>query len=494
MCKEHNVDQLIGASVDYINQTRIQSLLTQVENVVVASEKQLSRINFNYNEALKELNSGKLKIDEYILKNRGGEKGLHGFIAEAAQASISNSKKLMDGFKKEIQHLDDNGKADLLINNEPVQVKFYNSIPDGLATAKNYDDMAMMYPKDTMDIIKKVLAKEKHIETKDGVLSAHKIEKISNLIEDESKRRSLPPEKWLMSSTLDYEEVQKGKISATMSRENQTLRKEFQDKKSHTLTEKEKSVNKIRQNHKANFKEANKAALVGASIQGGITLGYEIYNKSKEGKNVWQYNIDDWQELGLSSGKSAIKGYVTGSSIYLMTNTLGLSAPLASAATSATFNLVNTIKLYRKNEIDEQGFIDSIISSSFDLSGATIGAIIGEAIIPIPILGAVIGTSITSSVLQVGKDILNKSEKNILLDYLKQIERYATTLNIKHQEKYNNLVSKYQVIFQQQDFVFDLSINVKLRFMESIEMAYLVGVNEEEILQDIEDIDRYFLN
>ena len=59
-----------------------------------------------------------------IESNRGGENGVHGFIAEQLETGIGNAKSIMDGNGIQYVLLDDNGRDDLLIGSTPVQMKF----------------------------------------------------------------------------------------------------------------------------------------------------------------------------------------------------------------------------------------------------------------------------------------------------------------------------------------------------------------------------------
>ena len=53
---------------------------------------------------------------------------------------------------------------------------------------------------------------------------------------------------------------------------------------------------------------------------------------------------------------------------------------------------------------------------------------------------------------------------------------------------------KYHKLGRLQDYSFDLSINTRLRFEYSIELAEYIGVSDDEILHDLSEIDSYFLS
>ena len=55
-------------------------------------------------------------------------------------------------------------------------------------------------------------------------------------------------------------------------------------------------------------------------------------------------------------------------------------------------------------------------------------------------------------------------------------------------------MDKYHKLGQLQDYSFDLSINTRLRFEYTIELAEYIGVSDDEILHDLSEIDSYFLS
>lgn len=70
-------EQGVAAWIDYLNQLRLNELLVR-----------LSSQDVNLELALAELQKMKGNIATLIENNRGGVKGMHGFIAEAADVGI----------------------------------------------------------------------------------------------------------------------------------------------------------------------------------------------------------------------------------------------------------------------------------------------------------------------------------------------------------------------------------------------------------------------
>ena len=88
--------------------------------------------------------------------------------------------------------------------------------------------------------------------------------------------------------------------------------------KQKSTIQKESDSDRLRahQESQPSFGEASKVAGIGAAIQGGVNLGIFVYQKHKEGKEVWNFDIEDWKECGISTAKGAIKVGISGYAIY----------------------------------------------------------------------------------------------------------------------------------------------------------------------------------
>ena len=131
--------------------------------------------------------------------------------------------------------------------------------------------------------------------------------------------------------------------------------------------------------------------------------------------------------------------------------------------------------------------------NAIDATGAAIGAAIGQTVIPIPIVGALVGSIVTTTALSLGKGVLNKHEIKVINLYQEKVNAYVEKLDKEYQVKLDELLNKYQKLGELQRYSFDFNINVQLRFVSSINLARLVGVAEEKILKDEEEIDDFFL-
>ena len=76
-------EQAVAAWIEYLNQQRLTELI-----------RQLGEQDINLSRSLEVLAATKNIIGDIVTSNRGGGKGMHGFIAEAAECGIGNAKTL----------------------------------------------------------------------------------------------------------------------------------------------------------------------------------------------------------------------------------------------------------------------------------------------------------------------------------------------------------------------------------------------------------------
>lgn len=490
---DNNISQGIAGYVQYLNDLRLTDLVANLEKILTAETDKLAELASRQAKALSSIDWANLEIQNIVEINRGGDNGIHGFIAEFAETGITNARRAFQGLKQSTYILNDNGPADLLVHGKEVQVKFYGNLLNEIKTSSNYQNMKMMFPKDHMEVFQKVMKGETTLEYNGNRLSLAQIENIKKLIKQESALRGEEWPKWMKSSALDYSSVQKGTIDQTLSNEVNEINKKasFQQQKINQQAQQDRNI--AHKNAQPNMGEATKAAGIGAAVQGGLNLGVFIYQKHKNGKEVWNFTKDDWIEGGVTTFKGVAKGGITGYAIYGLTNVCHLAAPSAGAITSGTFGLADAIIKFRMGEIDDDGFVNLITVNAIDAAGAAIGAAIGQAIIPIPVVGALIGSIVATTALSLGKEMFNKRELELLNQYQKRIDSFIEKLDAIYKKQLEELLDKYNQLGELQKYAFDFNLNVQLQFVGSIDIARFVGVDEDKILHNESEIDNFFI-
>lgn len=480
--------QGIGAYVNYLNNLRIQDL--QIAMKIIDDEAR--RVVLNKDNASKILNYTKDNIEDVILKKRGGDYGGHGFIAEFAEAGIVNARRAIEGLNPIVKVLNDNGPADLLIGRNTVQMKFYINLQKELKQSFRYNaKMKMMFPKDHVLVFEKIMSGAKEVDFNGNRLSIKQITDIRQTIDEITKSKGLNSYKsWMKSSVLDYKDSQKNSINAILDFEKKNISK--------TAKIKKEELNKKRlvaqKRALPNIKEANRVAKNTALLQGSFSLIFSIYNKYSDGKSIFQFDQDDWKECGLEALEGSVKGAISGYAIYGLTNVCKMSAPNASAFVTASYGIVDIITKLRTNEITENEFINFITINTLDTTLATIGSCVGQSLIPVPVLGAVVGSIATSIIWEIGKGILNDREQELIQNYKEDLDNHIKNLDDKYKIIFNDIIDKYYKLGRLQDYSFDLSLNTRLRFEYSIELAEKLEISDNQILHNLDEIDNYFLN
>lgn len=480
--------QGIGAYVNCLNNLRIQDLQIAMKMI----EDEARHVILNKDNASKILNYARDNIEDVILKNRGGEYGGHGFIAEFAEAGIVNARRAFEGLNPIVKVLNDNGPADLLIGRNTIQMKFYNNLRDELAQSFHYSaKMKMMFPKDHVLVYEKIMAGAKEVEFNGKKLSIKQITDIRQMINDITESKGLTSYKsWMKSSVLNYDDAQRNSINKVLDLEKIKIDKKVKVKR------RELAKKKIlaKKNSLPNLREANKIAKNTFLLQGGLALMSAVYGKYKEGKTIFEFEQSDWLDCGLETVEGAVKGCISGYAIYGLTNVFKMSAPNASAFVTASYGMVDIITKLRTNEITEDEFINFITINTLDTTLATIGSCVGQTLIPVPVLGAVVGSIATSIIWEIGKGILSDREQELIQNYRENLDNHIKNLDDKYKIIFNDIMDKYHKLGRLQDYSFDLSINTRLRFEYSIELAEYIGVSDDEILHDLSEIDSYFLS
>ncbi len=115
----------------------------------------------------------------------------------------------------------------------------------------------------------------------------------------------------------------------------------------------------------------------------------------------------------------------------------------------------------------------------------------GQTIIPIPILGAVIGNSVGTVLYQIGKDNLNKKENAFFEHYISE----QSVLDESLENKYGNYIRMHNEAMTDYCSLLEKAFSPvpEIAFSGSIRLAKNLNIPVSEILSDIGEIDRYFM-
>lgn len=468
-------EQATAAWIGHLNQVRVDTMM-----------ERLSQQNLNLEEALKELSELKAFVGntDLIL---GSSLTKHGEIAEHVQVNFSNARNLVEGLERNhtFEGVGRTAPEDYLRNGQMVQSKFYNDskntldavrehlekYPDFVKNGGSYD-----IPKEQYDEIVRVL---KLADSNPSALSKSdwRLVRAAKAFQDKT---GLDFQKDVNPAVTDYKSVQQGKIDETIKQEEQNIK------------EKDKEQRKgIIDDGKPTLKEGAKVAAVGAALEGGVTFCMAVAGKRKEGKKFAEFTEEDWKDIGLETGKGAIKGGIRGGTVYALTNFTATPANVASAYVSAAFGVAAQASAYRNGEISKEDFVINCETVALDVTVSAIASTIGQVVIPIPVLGALIGNVAGEFVYGLCKQYAGEKEVKAIEDYRSQI----AILNQQLDEQFRQLLMEIEHVMKRfvslEAMAFDEDINKA--FSGSVLLAREVGVEEKKILKTKAEIDQFFM-
>lgn len=475
-----NQEQAVASWINYLNQLRLDAL-----------SKALNEQDANLSQAIKTIDATfKVIRDDIVIRNRGGIKGMHGFIAEVAECGIGNARQAIQGKAPNYIWINDNGPADLVRDGIPIQQKFVNAgnhlslqaIKQHLESYPWFLGQGGKYqiPEDHYKKICYLLSIPKEqaykMATSTGEFSLKQWQEVQDFFNNgDVKLSDIEPSK------LSYKDVLPGKIEDTLKNEKSSLRETDKEIRQQAYEDSKPTLN-----------EGMKAAAAAAVIEGGFTFITAIIRKIKTGKSIKDFNEDDWTEILKESGVSFAKGGIRGASIYALTNFTATPAAVANSLVTASFGVAQQTYLLKTGAISTEDFILNSEVLCLDVSVSALSSFVGQAIIPVPVLGAVIGNTVGMFIYSVAKDNLKKKERMILEGYLRELEELEKSLDREYRiyvRKLNEELRKFYALLEDA-----FAVNCSAALEGSVELATYLGVPAEELLKNSAEVDDYFLN
>lgn len=479
--RKSNQEQAVAAWVNYLNQLRLDNLLSAH-----------NRQDMNLKDALASIDEAIRKIDlEVVATNRGGVKGIHGFIAEVAEVGVDNARSQIRGGDAVSKWVNDNGPVDLMRSGVEIQQKFVaaggrfglGAIADHLQKYPDFVENGGKYqiPRDHFEVIQKLRTmpreEARRLLTRGGDGPSFKQwERVQSFLQESPVGiDSLEP------SHLEYAQAQKGAIGATMAAEKESLRSIDQSLRDDAYQE-----------SRPTLREGAKATLAAAAIEGGTALVLAVVEKRRAGTQLRDFTGEDWADIAGEGGFGVVKGGVRGASIYWLTNFTATSAAVASSIVTAAFGVAEQANKLRRGEIDELEFIENAELVCLETAISALSSVIGQALIPVPVLGAVIGNTVGIIMYKAVSSSLSKREASLIERYLGEQRALDEQLAAEYQELIEKLdasMSDYLAVLERA-----FSPDVEVALLGSVELALELGVASDEVLNSDEKVLAYFLD
>lgn len=489
-------DQFIAAGVDGLNQWKKITIAKELEAAIKDKAHAHQLQNEHFERAMQHV----LHVRQFLSNPEtilGSTRTKHGEVAEQMEVHIRNAWAALTG-KSSVATFDQvrrTAPEDFLLNGLKFQSKFINGTNNTLSHVlshfSKYQDQTMHYmiPKDQYEIIEAIRSGNPP-----GHLSAKTVQAILKKVQEIEQRTGRSFQDLVKPSISNYGDVQLGKAGETVSNHQDKLIDENEQIKNQIDEEAKRKQQSIEAKQGPSFKEGAKTAGAAAAISAALNTMTIMYTKIKSGKKIQNFDAEDWKEIGLSSAKAGAKGGLTAGSIYALTNLTSLSAPFAGAVTSAAMGLTSLMTDLQTDQITMDEFVTEGQILCIEAGIASIGGAIGTMLIPVPVLGSIIGTVTANFIWGFAKDKLGEKE----LELKKQLDAYTDSILAKIDSAYQDIIAKIDATYAQYtsliEAAFDKNANTAVLAAASVNLAVAVDVEESRILKNDEELDAFFLN
>lgn len=363
----------------------------------------------------------------------------HGEVAEHIQVEIGNGQRIMEGLSPNASiDVGRTAPEDYLVDGIKVQSKFINSPKKTLEAIIEHSQKYPFFtqeegyyhcPKDYYEVLVKIAKGERVEGLKDSTVRI--IQEKIQLIETETGKSFFEIVKPGIST---YDEVQLGRVGHTLDKYEEEFVQQCADRQRSINNERKEVLNEAQHITDPSWIEATKFAILSAAIQGLSAATIKVYQKIKGGKNISEFSIEDWKDIGYDFTVNGTKGGISGVAIYVMTKVGRLSAPFAGAITSSTIGTAELLFAYKKSEISLDDFADCLCALNVEAGLVAVGSAIGQCAIPIPALGAIVGMAVTKSAVMVTKHIMGEQERALCEKLQAMYNQTISALDEKYQE------------------------------------------------------------
>ncbi|MFW5966411.1 MAG: hypothetical protein ACOCV2_02780 [Persicimonas sp.] len=412
----------------------------------------------------------------------------HGEIAEQVHVGVRRAKDALNGraFGAEIDGVCRVGPVDYVVDGVDIQSKYINGITNSLdhvlAHADKYPNFAR--GEGRYHIARDMYEKLSTLRAGGEIegLSARKMRTIERKLEELEVVTGRSVDDLLEPGEATYSEVQQGKIHETIEDREEALAERNEELKE-----------EVRGEHGPSLGGFAKATAIGAGVGGAVGLGEALWSKYKDGKNPFggDFDAEDWSEVGITAGKGGAGGGVAGGSLYLLTNSTDLTAPFAGSMVSGVMGIGSLLQQYHAGALDADQFVEMSHFVAAEAAIVGLASATGQAVIPVPMLGAFIGGLAGKWTAAALEGALGDSEEELIA----RLEAYESWAVEQLDEECRVVLGELDDHFESLEhftaLAFDEAVNLDLRLQASIELAETVGVSDEKILRSTSDLDAF---
>ena len=151
------------------------------------------------------------------------------------------------------------------------------------------------------------------------------------------------------------------------------------------------------------------------------------------------------------------------------------------------------LRQHHSGRLDGDQFVELSHIIAADAAIVGLAAAAGQALIPIPVLGAFVGSLAGKIVASAIKDGLGAAESELIARLAAYEKRALEQLD----EEFRAFIKKLDTYFGNLErlvkVAFDNTVNTALRLEASIQFAEIVGVSDRGILRNTDDLDAFMM-
>lgn len=188
---------------------------------------------------------------------------------------------------------------------------------------------------------------------------------------------------------------------------------------------------------------------------------------------------------------SGFNGGIRGVAVYGMSNFTATPAAVASALVTATFGVLTEAGRLKAGTINQEDFLINSEIFCLDAAVSAVSSILGETLISIPVLGAIIGNMAGMFLYGIAKNAMSEEEQRVILRYNQNKTALEETLALQYRLLMEQIEEEIKRFDSLVEWAFSEDANIA--FEESIKLAEHCGVRQDRILRKKSDIDEYYL-
>jgi hypothetical protein len=170
--------------------------------------------------------------------------------------------------------------------------------------------------------------------------------------------------------------------------------------------------------------KAAKVGLTAAGVAASISLVLGFYKKyAEEGKKITDFQLEDWKDVLGDMIFPTVTAGVTATTLSVVGSFCESAVPGVGALLMAVFGIASLIPDYCDGKLTTEEFVVEAEMVCIDAAIVLLGTIVGQAVIPLPGLGALIGAIASSIAWQIINRFWGDDLKKVLFALNERIEK-----------------------------------------------------------------------